>query len=78
MVNLATKFYINDYTISALVLAVSPTHQHDLTGRLDSRLQKKLMCVVEVSYGGKLSFDEAIALSSNYLYNVRFIKNLFA
>ncbi|PWA80216.1 eRF1 domain 1/Pelota-like protein [Artemisia annua] len=76
MVNLATKFYINDYTISALVVAVSPTHQHDLTGRLDSCLQKKLMCVVEVSYGGNLGFDETIAPSSNYLYNVRFIQEI--
>ncbi|GJS74036.1 hypothetical protein Tco_0706877 [Tanacetum coccineum] len=59
-----TRYYIN---ISALVVTESPTYETELIGRLDRHLQNKIMCTVEVSYGGNPGFDEAIALSSNYL-----------
>ncbi|GKF14270.1 eukaryotic peptide chain release factor subunit 1-3, partial [Tanacetum coccineum] len=71
VVDLATKWYIRYYiNIYALVVAASPTYKTKLIGRLDLRLQNKITCTVEVTYGGNLGFDEAIALSSNYLYNV--------
>ncbi|GKB10189.1 eukaryotic peptide chain release factor subunit 1-3 [Tanacetum coccineum] len=75
VVDLATKWYICYYiNISALVVAASPTYKTKLIGRLDLRLQNKVMCTVEVSYGGNPGFDEAIALLSNYLYNVMFVQ----
>ncbi|GJU38759.1 ribonuclease H-like domain-containing protein [Tanacetum coccineum] len=75
VVDLATNWYIRYYiNISALVVAASPTYKTKLIGRLDLCLQNKVMYTVEVFYGGNPGFDEAIALSSNYLYNVRYFE----
>ncbi|GJS53052.1 hypothetical protein Tco_0626414 [Tanacetum coccineum] len=68
VVDLATKWYTRYYiNISTLVVTESPTYETELIGRLDRHLQNKIMYTVEVSYGGNPGFDEAIALSSNYL-----------
>lgn len=79
VVDWAKTFYIDysDVDFSAIVVAVSPTYQTDFIDMLDPRLRKKIMCMVEVSYAGNHGFDTAIDLSSNHLYNVRFIQEIW-
>ncbi|KAH0649733.1 hypothetical protein KY290_030627 [Solanum tuberosum] len=77
---LATQFYINPATsqpnVSGLILAGSADFKTELSqsDMFDSRLQAKILNVVDVSYGGENGFNQAIELSAEVLANVKFIQ----
>ncbi|KXN65893.1 peptide chain release factor eRF/aRF subunit 1 [Conidiobolus coronatus NRRL 28638] len=75
---LATQFFITDDApnVSGLILAGSADFKTVLgqSQMFDSRLQPKVLKVVDVSYGGENGFNQAIELSGEVLSNVKFIQ----
>ncbi|KAJ2958177.1 hypothetical protein NQZ79_g6164 [Umbelopsis isabellina] len=75
---LAVSFFItNDkVNVAGLVLAGSADFKTELgqSDMFDSRLQNKIIKVVDVSYGGENGFNQAIELSAESLSNVKFIQ----
>ena len=73
----AKHFIANDrLNISGLVLAGSADLKVELSQSyvLDSRLQGKVIKLVDVSYGGENGFTQAIERVSEFLGNVKFIQ----
>ncbi|KAI8379267.1 eukaryotic peptide chain release factor subunit 1 [Radiomyces spectabilis] len=75
---LAVNFFItNDkVNVAGLVLAGSADFKTELSqsDMFDSRLQAKVVKVVDVSYGGENGFNQAIELSAESLSNVKFVQ----
>lgn len=75
---MATQFFITDDApnVSGLILAGSADFKTVLgqSQMFDSRLQPKVLKVVDVSYGGENGFNQAIELSAEVLSNVKFIQ----
>lgn len=70
-------FITNDrVNVAGLVLAGSADFKNELrtSDMFDSRLQTKVIKVVDVSYGGENGFNQAIELSQEVLQNVKFIQ----
>mmetsp|Transcript_22453 Transcript_22453/g.55353 ORF Transcript_22453/g.55353 Transcript_22453/m.55353 type:complete len:455 (-) Transcript_22453:371-1735(-) len=73
----ANIFITNDkVNVSGLVLAGSADFKNVLVEaeRFDQRLAAKVLCIVDVSYGGENGFNQAIELSSEMLGNVKFVQ----
>lgn len=74
---LAVNFFItNDkVNVSGLVLAGSADFKTELSQSdlFDSRLQAKVIKVVDVSYGGENGFNQAINLAADSLANLKFV-----
>ncbi|KAG1692945.1 Eukaryotic peptide chain release factor subunit 1 [Nymphon striatum] len=74
----ATQLYItNDKpNVAGLILAGSADFKTELSqsDMFDSRLQPKVLKLVDVSYGGENGFNQAIELSAEVLSNVKFIQ----
>jgi len=73
---LCTQIFItNDRpNVSGLILAGSADFKSELsTTLLDPRLQKIVLKIVDVSYGGENGFNQAIDLSAEVLGNVKFV-----
>ncbi|EHY56670.1 translation termination factor eRF1 [Exophiala dermatitidis] len=71
------NFITNDkVNVAGLILAGSADFKNDLaqSDMFDSRLQAKVIKVVDVSYGGENGFNQAIDLSAETLSNVKFIQ----
>lgn len=62
--------------VAGIILAGSADFKNDLnqSDLFDSRLQSKVIKVVDVSYGGENGFNQAIELSAETLSNVKFIQ----
>ena len=62
--------------VEGLVLAGSGDLKTELSHSdlLDSRLQKKIMKTVDISYGGEAGFNQAIQLVADVLSDVKFLK----
>jgi peptide chain release factor subunit 1 len=75
---LATQFFIqNDKpTVSGLILAGLADFKNELaqTDMFDQRLQRIIVKIVDVSYGGDNGFNQAIELSQDTLRDVKFIQ----
>jgi len=75
---LATQFFItNDRpNITGLVLAGLADFKNDLaqSDMFDQRLQRIIIKIVDVSYGGDNGFNQAIELAGEALRNVKFIQ----
>jgi peptide chain release factor subunit 1 len=71
--NFITQDKVN---VAGIVLAGSADFKNDLnqSDMFDSRLQSKVIKVVDVSYGGENGFNQAIDLASETLSNVKFIQ----
>ena len=74
----AAKQFIanNKPNISGLVLAGSANFKLELNHSdvFDSRLQRKVIKLVNVSYGGENGFTQAIERASEFLGNVKFLQ----
>ena len=74
----AVNMYISGtkINVSGLILAGSADFKTELSQSdlLDSRLQAKIIKVVDVSYGGENGFNQAIEMSADALSNVKFIQ----
>lgn len=74
----ATQLFVtNDKpNIAGLILAGSADFKTELSqsDMFDSRLQTKILKLVDVSYGGENGFNQAIELSAEVLSNVKFIQ----
>lgn len=74
---LATKQFITDDVpnVSGLVLAGLAQFKTDLmrSDLFDQRLQRVVITIVDVSYGGEAGFNQAIDLAGAALSNVRFV-----
>ncbi|CDS09997.1 hypothetical protein LRAMOSA02674 [Lichtheimia ramosa] len=75
---LATDFFIthDKPNVAGLVLAGSADFKNELaqSDLFDPRLSSKVIRVVDVSYGGENGFNQAIALASESLSNVKFVQ----
>jgi len=75
---LAVQFYItNDKpNVSGLVLAGLADFKTELSASdmFDPRLQRIILKIVDVSYGGDNGFNQAIELAAEVLQNVKFIR----
>ncbi|XVF23601.1 hypothetical protein REPUB_Repub13aG0053400 [Reevesia pubescens] len=77
---LATKHFIDPRTnqpnVIGLILAGSADLKTDLSQSLffDSRLKGKILKLIDISYGGESSFNQAIELSIDVLANMKFIQ----
>ncbi|CAG8504734.1 1606_t:CDS:10 [Scutellospora calospora] len=75
---LAVQFFItNDkVNVTGLILAGSADFKTELSqsDMFDSRLQTKVIKLVDVSYGGENGFNQAIELAAESLANVKFIQ----
>lgn len=75
---LASQFFLtNDkVNVAGLVLAGSADFKTELSqsDMFDSRLQSKVVKIVDVSYGGENGFNQAIELSVESLSNVKFVQ----
>lgn len=62
--------------VSGIILAGSADFKKDLNDSeiLDSRLQTKILQIVDISYGGEAGFNQAIELCSTSLSDLKFIK----
>lgn len=70
-------FITNDKpNIAGLVLGGSADFKTNLSqsNMFDSRLQAKIIKIVDISYGGENGFNQAIELSADALANVKFIQ----
>ena len=82
--DMAVRIFIidNKPNVSGLILAGSGELKNELykSDLFDPRLSKKVLKVVDVSYGSENGFNEAIRLSEEVLENVNYIqeKNLIA
>lgn len=65
----------NKLTVEGIILAGSSNFKSDLEKGeyLDQRIQKAVVSIVDVSYGGENGLNEAIWLSSGVLTNVKFL-----
>ncbi|KAL7313758.1 translation termination factor eRF1 [Mucor circinelloides] len=74
---LAVNFFISNdkVNVSGLVLAGSADFKTELSQSdlFDSRLQAKVIKVVDVSYGGENGFNQAINLAADSLANLKFV-----
>ena len=74
----AVNMYISGtkINVSGLILAGSADFKTELSQSdlLDSRLQAKIIKIVDVSYGGENGFNQAIEMSADALSNVKFIQ----
>jgi len=74
----ATQLFVsNDKpNIAGLILAGSADFKTELSqsDMFDSRLQGRVLKLVDVSYGGENGFNQAIELSAEILSNVKFIQ----
>jgi len=71
------NFITNDkVNVAGIILAGSADFKNDLnqSDMFDSRLQQKVIKVVDVSYGGENGFNQAIDLAAETLSNVKFIQ----
>ncbi|MCJ1232767.1 Polypeptide release factor (eRF1) in translation termination [Varicellaria rhodocarpa] len=71
------NFISNDrVNVAGLILAGSADFKNDLnqSDLFDNRLQKAVIKVVDVSYGGENGFNQAIELAAETLSNVKFIQ----
>lgn len=66
----------NAVNVVGLVLAGSADFKTVLAGSelFDGRLKDKILCTVDVSYGGENGFNQAIELSQEILGNVKFVQ----
>ena len=75
---LAVQFFISNdqVNVRGLVLAGSADFKTVLaqSDMFDGRLQKAILCTVDVSYGGENGFNQAIELSAETLGGVKFIQ----
>lgn len=77
---LAIQHFIDPATnlpnVAGLILAGSADFKTELSqsGLFDSRLQARILKVVDISHGGEIGFNQAIELSSEILSNVKFIQ----
>ncbi|XVF23562.1 hypothetical protein REPUB_Repub13aG0049300 [Reevesia pubescens] len=77
---LATKHFIDPRTnqpnVIGLILAGSAELKTDLSQSLlfDSRLKRKILKLIDISYGGESGFNQAIELSIDVLANMKFIQ----
>ena len=76
---LATQFFVPDGqrpNVQGLVLAGSADFKSELmrSDLFDQRLQKIVIKMVDVSYGGENGFNQAIELSADTLSNVKLMK----
>lgn len=70
-------FIENDkINISGLILAGSAQFKVELsqTDLLDPRLQKAIVKIVDINYGGENGFHQAVTLSADVLGNIKFIR----
>lgn len=70
-------FITNDkVNVTGLVLAGSADFKKDLaqSDMFDSRLQAKIIKIVDIAYGGDNGFNQAIELAAESLSNVKFIR----
>lgn len=74
---LASRHFITDNAINVkgLILGGSANFKGELEKSeiLDERLQKKVLSLVDISYGGENGLNEAIQLSAGVLSNVKFL-----
>jgi len=71
-----THFITNDVpNVTGLVLAGLSLFKNDLSKSdlFDPRLQKVVVAIVDVAYGGENGFNQAIELASESLTNVRYV-----
>lgn len=75
---LATKYFIDPVTtlpnVQALILAGSADLKHDLNAKLDGRLAKIVVAVVDVQYGGEVGFAEAVNQTEAKLKGVKYVR----
>lgn len=76
--DLCKKHFIgsdNKVNVQGLILAGSANFKADLEkgDLLDPRIQKKVISLVDISYGGENGLNEAIQLSQDILSNVKFV-----
>lgn len=70
-------FIANDkINITGLILAGSAQFKVELsqTDLLDPRLQKAIVKIVDINYGGENGFHQAVTLSADVLGNIKFIR----
>jgi peptide chain release factor subunit 1 len=74
---LATKYFINPVVslpnVVGLVIAGSAQLKDDTIPKLDSRLAKIVVAVVDVQYGGDSGFHQAINLTQGNLTDLKFV-----
>jgi len=75
---LAVKHFIKDdkVNVNGLVLAGSADFKNQLIAKdfLDSRLQDKIINILDIAYGGNNGFNQAVELSKDCLSNLGFVK----
>jgi len=75
---MTTKHFIgsdNKLNVEGIILAGSANFKSDLEKGdvLDERIQKGVVSIVDISYGGENGLNEAIQLSASILTNVKFM-----
>lgn len=75
---LATQLFISGdkVNVAGLVLAGSADFKSELgqSEMFDPRLASKIICTVDVAYGGENGFNQAIELAADSLANVKFVQ----
>jgi len=59
--------------VSGIVLAGSAQLKEDVLSKLDQRLRRIIVAVVDIQYGGESGFNQAINLTKNNLCDLKFI-----
>jgi len=59
--------------VSGLILAGSAQLKEDVQSKLDQRLSRIIVAIVDIQYGGESGFNQAINLTKNSLGNLKFI-----
>jgi len=59
--------------VSGIILAGSAQLKEDVLLKLDQRLSRIIVAVVDIQYGGEAGFNQAINLTKNNLGNLKFI-----
>jgi len=74
---IALKYFIDPATtlpnVSGLIMAGSAQLKEDVLSKLDQRLSRIIITVVDIQYGGESGFNQAIDLTKNCLGNLKFI-----
>jgi len=69
--------FIDPYTtlpnVSGIILAGSAQLKEDVLLKLDQRLSRIILSVVDVQYGGESGFNQAINLTKSFLGNLKFV-----
>jgi len=74
---IALHYFIDPVTtlpnVSGIILAGSGQLKEEVLVKLDQRLSKIILSVVDVQYGGGSGFNQAINLTKNFLGNLKFL-----